>query len=162
VDTARAAEQQVKVARDQFIGSNRPRLMVRSISMEGAGAETRILYSIVNTGNSKCKLVDSFVMTEFVGEGASIRDLRAYQNKMLGEHEFEPGQYFDVYYQPPPDHLAYIEGGDFAGMAHGTLYFTGAFRYLDGLGNSRNAVFRRRFANHSFHRADNPDHEFSD
>jgi hypothetical protein len=163
VHATKAAKRQLKLATQEFVANNRPRLIVRSISILRQGDELKILYSIVNTGGAGCKLVDSLVLTEFVSQDTPIQNLRAYRNKSLTERTFAPGQYYDELYVPINDHIAYMVGGPFAGMFHGTLYFTGAFRYEDDLGNSRNAVFRRKYRdNGGFCRTDDPDHEFSD
>lgn len=162
VNAANSAEHQVELAREEFIANNRPRLIVRNISITNEGGARKILYSVVNIGGARCKLVDSLVMTEFVGQGNPIRNLRAYQSKTLTERAFAPGQYYDELYSPSSDHMTYIESGPFRGMYHGTLYFTGALRYEDDLGNSRNAVFRRKYENGGFYRTDDQDHEFSD
>ena len=70
VDAAKYAGSQVKLAREEFIATNRLRLIVRNISLETKDGTSQILYALVNIGGSSCKLVDSFVMDEAVVPGA--------------------------------------------------------------------------------------------
>jgi hypothetical protein len=135
----------------------RPKIIVRNISLEkDSDGKREILYALVNIGTSKGTIVDSWITTEAVEEGEHVRNLRALGHKQLGGPVFAVGQYYDFNFPLPDGHSKAV-----GSLLH-DLYFTGAVRYIDEFGNSRNSVFRRKYRKGGFHRTDDPDHEYAD
>lgn len=161
------AKEQIRLAREEFASSHRPRIIVRNISIVVENGEMKILYSLTNVGGAKATIANSWIMTELVLRESPIRNLRALGHVDLGEVPFTAGQYYDFHHALSPDVQRFIATHPtqrgFGKAFDAELHFTGSLRYVDELGNSRNSVFRRVLGmDGAFHKSGDPDHEYSD
>lgn len=158
----------IGLAREEFVASHRPKIILRNVSVIEEDGVDKILYSLVNIGESKATIVNSWILGEFIIRGEVIRNMRCAGHDDLGNVELAPGENRDFIYVVPTDVGAslYMKlGRDAIRMTlykDADFYFAGSIRYADDLGNIRTSVFRRKFDNGGFYRTDDPDHEYAD
>ena len=159
----------IRLARDEFISSHRPRVILRDIIWEG---HADIHYTLANTGETRATIIESRVMVEFVQRGTAVRPLRAFGHDDLGRvvlaagelREFTcaiPGE-LSVAMRFPDTRRIGIEGKE---PVFGERYFAGTIVYIDDLSIRRQSTFRRirDDASRSFVRlADERDQEYAD
>src|SRR5579871_1469929 len=85
---------QIKLARDEFISSHRPRIILRDVSRDGQD----ILYMLVNDGGTKCTIKESWITTESIPPNRAARTLRSAGHNDLGHLTFAPGEMKDLTY----------------------------------------------------------------
>jgi hypothetical protein len=143
---ARLSRESIDLARSEFIATHRPRIVLRDVSF----VDGQILYMLVNTGDTKATVVESWILDEFVPTAQAIRPLRSAGHDDLGRITFAGGEVRDLTHAPQMG--AYIRIPDMMRIAVedqppmiGEIYFTGAILYSDDVGNRRRAVFRRRW-----------------
>lgn len=158
----------VGLAREEFVASHRPKIILRNVSVIEEDGIEKILYSLINIGESKATIVNSWILGEFIMKGDAIRNMRCAGHDDLGNVELAPGEDRDFIYVVPTDagsSLYMRLGRDAIRMTlykDADFYFAGSIRYADDLGNIRTSVFRRKFDNGGFYKTDNPDHEYAD
>jgi hypothetical protein len=159
----------IRLARDEFISSHRPRVILREVIWEG---HADIHYTLVNVGETRATIVESWVMVEFVRQGSAVRPLRSLGHDDLGRivlaagemREFTcvvPGE-LRVAMMFPDTRRIGIEGRE---PVLGERYFTGTIVYADDLDIRRQSAFRRirDDKSHSFVRLkEERDQEYAD
>jgi hypothetical protein len=166
---ARQTRQQLSLARQEFISSHRPRIILRDVHLEGR----QVFYMLVNTGDTDATIVESWILGEFVPDGTPIRPLRSPGHDDLGKLALAAGETRDLTYDLPGEigfaitfpetRRIGIEGRP----VFGQRYFTGTIVYADNLGVRRRSVFRRIWddGRHAFVRLPidlERDHEYCD
>ena len=160
----------VDLARNEYDASHRPHLIVRDIFIEGRN----IIYLLVNKGETPARIVESWIMAEFVPMGQPLRPLRSFGHDDLGQITLAAGEVRDITY-PMPSAISFpmmfpetrrigIEGRP---PVHGETFFTGTIVYEDGNGRRRRTVFRRQWNQSpgsvgAFNRVGDPDQEYAD
>jgi hypothetical protein len=162
-----AGEKQFGLARDEFIATHRPRIVLKDVSYING----QIFYMLANIGATKATIVESWIFDELLMNDVPIRPLRSVGHDMLGRLTFEGGQVWDLLYQPNfsafmrvPD-LKRIGSEERPSLIGSEIYFTGAILYEDGAGIRRRSIFRRRWVDDrdGFVRMkDERDHEYAD
>lgn len=165
---ARLIRRSIDLARDEFNSSHRPRIVVRDVWCEPPG---NISYMLFNTGDTTARVVESWVLAEFIPSNQAIRPLRSAGHNDLGQIRFAAGEMKDLTYSAPSEVSAYMLVPDMMRIATedrgpmvGDFYFTGAILYADDAGNLRRSVFRRRWDKDRkcFVRLDDSDQEYAD
>jgi hypothetical protein len=148
---------QVKLIREEFIVSHRPRIIMRDVCIDG----NDILYILVNTGETNATVIESWILVELVPPNQYIGPLRSYRHDDLGRITFAPGEMKDLSYSIPDAMKGCIEKG---ALLIGGLYFAGAILYSDANGSKRRSVFRRRwdYQRRGFYGMDDPEQEYAD
>jgi len=160
----------IRVAREEFISSHRPRIVLRDVDMASAAEGHEIYYMLANSGDTRGTIIESWVIAESVPPDKLARNLRSFGHDDLGRLVFAAGEMKDLTYRCPTDVAWLLATYSAAGKQHidttklWNLYFAGAILYSDDAGNLRRSVFRRRwdFERECFCRVDNPDQEYAD
>jgi hypothetical protein len=163
---ARLIHKSIDLARTEFVSTHRPRIVLRDIHL----IEDDVFYMLVNIGDTKATVVESWISMEFLPDGAVFRPLRSFGHDDLGRVVFEAGEMKDLTYTVPGVALRaadFMRVGIEGGLIPGCPYFTGTIIYEDDLRVRRRAVFRRRLRVESkcFERlsaAEERDNEYSD
>jgi hypothetical protein len=156
---------QIRLARDEFNATHRPRLIVRDVSVITDDG-FKIQYLIVNAGDAEATIIESWIKCELLAPYETPRNLMSAEHDDIGHVRLTTGR--PIYFTLSPakvfvDHML-SPFGAFASRGDERLYFAGALLYRDAAGNQRRSVFRR-FYNRGlsqFERLDNPDYEYSD
>jgi hypothetical protein len=164
---------QIKLAREEFISTHRPRLIVRNISLDSKEEKTDIIYSVVNAGGSEATVIQSLISVEVIYPRTPIRNLRADGNDVIGREVFDIGETKDFRF-PVEDSVASsitltILADRFPDVRRftnwddePTIHFTGSLIYKDRMGKNRTSVFRRKFSSIGFVKTNDEDHEYAD
>jgi hypothetical protein len=176
----KAGEEQMRITRDslhlakeEFIATHRPRLIVRSVTLLPPrhpslpiepGEPIQIEWAVVNVGNTPAKIIEGNA-THLVG-GQSFNARTPYsseRNNMTGIALIPGGAYTFVLQADGvdvqnPAQLDIISRG---GMV---IYFFGFIMYQDDIGNVRRTAFCRRYDPivGRFRLVDDPDYEYTD
>jgi hypothetical protein len=160
-ENRRAADQQalltreqLKLAREEFISTHRPQIIVRNVhivrdtaSQALAGSHLGVEFEMANIGGTRATIVASSMSLDFLDGGW----LRTLQFPKIGEHAMrtwkdfvlEPGTFIVQWYGSPEaifqDHhfLIYPQGSG--------LFFNGHILYQDEINQIRRTSFCRRF-----------------
>lgn len=162
---ARLIRRSIDLAAKEFIASHRPRIILRNVDLQ----DGNVLYMLVNVGDTKATVVESWIMMESVPDASVLRPLRSFGHDDLGRLVFEAGEMKDLTYADPGftgmTAADMIRVGIEQGLIDGHRFFTGTIIYEDDLRVRRRAVFRRRLKGKGFERL-NPeqerDNEYSD
>lgn len=175
-DQMKITRESLSLAREEFIATHRPRLILRSVAMKGPtddlvpieeGKPIMIRWTIVNTGDSPAQIIDSGV-TAFVGSKTfDDRDLRGRTLELLDKDKIKPGgrtarTYTLTVEDIKFDNLGSLYSRIFAG--HSAIYFWGFVEYSDLNGTERRTGFCRRYDARAerFTLVADPDHEYAD
>lgn len=138
---------QVRLARAEYISSNRPRIVLRDVHLI---AET-IHYTLVNLGGTPATIIKSWIFTEFVEKQTRFRPLwPAADDGNPTRLRFDGGESKDLQHALPAEtsfaikhpYAVEIAIEDKPGF-FGKIYFVGALIYEDDLGMKRRSRFRR-------------------
>lgn len=161
----------INLARAEFTASHRPRIIMRDVNLLQEGGDMSIIYMLINSGGNEATVIESWLTTELIQKGTSIRNLRSAGHNDLGPIKIAAGEVADLIHIISDERArAYIRFGPgslrleaVAGIIW-NLYFTGAIVYQDSAGNRRRSVFRRQWdpEREGFYRTDDPDHEYAD
>lgn len=128
-------ERQVKLAREEFAASHKPRIILRDVSVVESGGKKQILFMLVNIGDAEATLKHSWRFLEFVAVDTPVRPVRAFGHVDLGATTFQPGQYFDFIYefnqQEIDRQMAGVAIGGGGPWRNFDTYFVGALIYAD-------------------------------
>jgi hypothetical protein len=163
-------EQQIKLARSEYISSNRPRIVLKEVWMDQDKGE--ILYILVNTGGSPATIIESWIFAEWTWPQRAIRPLRSQGYDYLGRLTFAAGEMKDLIFPIPAGVATFVRvpeikriaTEDRPAMTDWKLYFIGVILYSDEIGNKRRSVFRRQWNEElsGFERLKDPDQEYAD
>lgn len=164
---ARLIRKSIDLARTEFVSTHRPRIILRDIHV----VDDDVLYMLVNVGDTKATIVESWILMEFLPDGSVLRPLRSFGHDELGRIVFQPGEMKDLTYTVPgvtgTQSSDMMRVGIEVGLIRGQRYFTGTVLYEDDLGVRRRSVFRRKMnaEGKGFERlsvAEERDNEYSD
>jgi hypothetical protein len=164
---ARLIRKSIDLARTEFISTHRPRIVLRDIHL----IDGDVLYMLVNVGDTKATVVESWILMEFLPDSSVLRPLRSFGHDELGRIVFAPGEMKDLTYTVPgvtgTQSSDMMRVGIEEGLIPGKGYFTGTILYEDDLGIRRRSVFRRKMSTDGkgFERlsgAEERDNEYSD
>ena len=167
--TVSAAKEASALSKNEFISSHRPRIILRDIWYEPTASD--LSYMLFNTGGTAARIIESWILVEFISTGQPIRPLRSFGHNDFGPLIFAAGEMKDLTYSVPSEIGAYMLvpdmmriGTDNRRPMVGEFYFTGAILYADDAGNHRRSVFRRQWDKDRkcFVRLDDPDQEYAD
>ena len=143
---ARLSRQAIDLARDEFTASHRPYLIVRDVCLDG----NNVAYLLINKGDARATIVESWILLERVADGHTLRPLRSFGHDDLGKISFAIGEVKEMTYPIPHDIAFSMTYGHTRRIAtnvsppfHGSQYFTGTIVYEDASGHRRRSVFRR-------------------
>ena len=143
---ARLIRKSIDLAAKEFIATHRPRIVLRNVDVDLAGGNVH--YMLVNIGDTKATIVESWIMMEFLPDSNALRPLRSFGHDDLGRLVFEAGEMKDLTYVVPgvtgANAADMIRVGIEEGLISGHSFFTGTIVYEDDLRVRRRAVFRRR------------------
>jgi hypothetical protein len=150
-EAAKTANASVEIARAEFNATHRPHLIVRDVCLDG----NNIAYLLINKGDAKATIVESWIMDEYIPKNGGLRPLRSYGHDCLKRLNFAVGEMKDLTYCPKQA-LNFFSSME--------LYFVGTIVYSDGAGQRRRTVFRRRWdvERQGFVSLGDPDQEYSD
>jgi len=141
---ARLIRKSIGLATKEFVASHRPRIILRNADFQDGD----VLYMLVNIGDTKATVVESWIMMEFLPDGSPLRPLRSFGYDELSRLVFEAGEMKDLTYAVPgvtgKNSADMIRVGIEEGLIPGQSYFTGTIVYEDDLHVRRRTVFRRR------------------
>jgi hypothetical protein len=142
-----AGEKQFRLAQDEFISSHRPRVILRDVIWEGYAD---IHYTLVNIGETRATIIESWVLVEFVQQGFAVRPLRSFGHDDLGRIVLSAGEMREFTCAVPGELSVAMKypdirriGIDGKEPVFGERYFTGTIVYIDDTGIRRQSVFRR-------------------
>jgi hypothetical protein len=155
--SAEAARDGVKVARDEFNVTHRPKLRVRRIKPSPAGAPVRVQYVVVNAGETTAIIKRHDIRLCMPDESGAKEIL---QNFSLERPQLKGGESrpflanIDAQYQ-------YNFG---SGLANGILKIRGIVEYEDEAGTTRRTGFLRTYDDKlgRFRKSDDPEEEYVD
>jgi hypothetical protein len=165
--TARTADltnEALRLGRDEFNATHRPRLVIRSIRLAifEIGRPVAIEFTIVNTGDADAILLES---NATIAIGPGLPDLPIYDGDRLFllRSVFPSGRINpvtkirDIPLMPNEYDAVYPKG-------YSSIYLFGFIRYEHGAGNIRTFAFCRRFERmeRRFKVVDDPNYEYSD
>ena len=160
--------QQVRVARQEFIATHRPKLVIRQISNLGTFERDNMTWMnvecmIANVGDSDGDMIDSSYGIEF-SEG---KEFGPFPTAPFNKHKFQPGgqlltRIVSVMDDAAAAGLAHLE--ESKGSSGRTLYFRGSLLYADSNGVARRTFFLRRYdyASKRFWPTMDPDYDEAD
>jgi hypothetical protein len=156
-----AGERQLKLARDEFLTTNRPLLRVRYFR-QTAGVHDRIQvhFAVVNAGKSAAHLLGSSVMVEFADPGKLGPPVYLAGQDVITPRKFEVGA-SDDYVALGMGKGAEIQNNENYGKF---LFVYGYLVYSDDAGNTRTTAFGRRYLRSSdrFVKIEDDDYEYED
>jgi hypothetical protein len=165
----RAIFAQVSLARDDFIATHRPELLVREVSRaigetgdDGKNGKWSIVFTIVNRGRNQCEIVESvFRYSTTPGNGQAER---TWGKNELGRWLFAAGE-FHTFVHPMVSPLEQLVANQHAktGGPTGEDYFVGTIIYADKAGIRRRYAFVRVCkSGDRFFPTGNPEDEYTD
>lgn len=172
----KSGEKQIQLAREEFIASHRPRLILRHVTMKGPtddlvpiedGKPIIIRWTLVNIGDSPAKIVESGV-TAFLGSKIfDVRDLQGTKLETMETGEIKTGGRSARTYTMTTKDIKFPNYGSlYETLIKGdnAIYFWGFIEYADLNGIERRTAFCRRYDPHEerFVIVDAPDHEYAD
>jgi len=172
----RAANESITLARDEFLSTHRPRIILREAYIGSVleGKPIVIFFHLANVGETKGTIIRSSVTTDIVPRGSrfllhgsvEIKDDLgvielpaggAVLLKFQGEApKWEANRFQEKSYQSTSGTIPYRDA---------TIHFAGQFIYIDELATPRRTAFRRELIpeRRRFYRiADEPDLDYSD
>jgi hypothetical protein len=153
------AYQQIGLARNEFLATNRPILRVRYFRQVGAPADQiQVRFAVVNAGKSPAHLRVSCVVIEFLSDLGPPVYLAG--KDVVIPRKFEIGA-SDEYAAFGNEKAGTIKGHQSYGS---NLYIYGYLDYADDAGNTRMTAFGRRLVGESgrFTKVEDPDYEYED
>lgn len=153
----------VRLARDEFNATHRPRIRVRRVALE-RDKEKRVSYVVANVGDSPAYITGGMANLVYRPRILGLPNLQKIEGITInsetlgpgGQHNFyivreEVMQEFQSEHQlvHPDNHTR-------------TLYCYGFIKYTDDLGAIRETGFCRAFKSDNFVRTDNADYEYED
>ena len=174
-EAATAARDGVKIAQVTLVSTFRPKLIVRSLSIDRDTSQVadakpcRLRHDLVNVGGTVAHVIHSEVCVHYhkgwSGENAS--------NTSESKEEFslQPGEYKEVIVELGTEieqrlsslEMRLAQGVDNPTMV-GEIFLTGRIEYRDGVGAKRRTAFHRCYnqATKRFSVVADPDYEYSD
>jgi hypothetical protein len=170
-----------ELARQEFVATHRPKLIVRDVAPMNTASNNRveIRYSIVNVGDSRGRVVQSDVYVEFFPEMApmivpTLANDKNDLEKAIGEPIIlQGGQSKMLFYWT--DHFTWDDRikSDFGTTSdiwknrpaqYVGLFFVGHIIYADDNGTLRHTAFRRRYEarGQRFYPISDAEHEYAD
>ena len=161
--------QTINLARNEFLASNPPHLVVRNVHCRGANPEDEIVISfeVINCGKSNAHIVASAFRTDSVGITETFHDLTLFAvgeppKNVLGNRILKPGAVLRETFNPGGKWTA----DDFHDYGDPTIgfFFGGKILYRDNLGNQRRLGILRRLAlpSRRFRPVNDPEFEYGD
>ncbi len=145
---AKLTRQAVELANKEYVSTHRPRLILRDAILEAEN----VIYLLLNVGDTKATIVESWILVEFVEDGTRMRPIRSFGHDDLKKLVLKGGESKELTY-PIPNEVSFairwpeairIGIEDKPGLI-GKTYFVGALVYEDDLGVKRRTIFRRRW-----------------
>jgi hypothetical protein len=136
--------QQIQLARNEFLATHRPKVIVREVYLDG----DQIWFRLVNVGDTPATIAESSVTAEIVTSKAGLRPLLSTGKNDLGTVTLAAGELRELSYRPHGDlgfSFASQMGDRKVSMFIGDRYFTGTVIYVDEIGIRRRSVFRRKW-----------------
>jgi hypothetical protein len=170
---ARLTRDAIKLARDEFNATHRPRLIVRRISLKEVHGEGGlpsiggIEYVVVNKGVSKAKIVESNTTILYDAEANRFPAIAPYSDETsaIGNIQIEGGGSYPFTHNDNERILSQIIPVPGRRQMTGLdLLFIGYIVYEDDIGIRRQTAFCRRY-NHATDRfsiVDDPEYEYAD
>jgi hypothetical protein len=100
-EAADAAQEQTRLARAEFIATHRPRVILREVYF----ADDKIWFRLVNTGDGKATIVESWLMIETPIVKSALRPLLSTGHNDLGRLVLVGGEMKELDYVPADDFL---------------------------------------------------------
>ncbi len=155
---------QIKLAREEFVATHRPRLMLRRFYLNdpvlAEGQALRIIFMIQNVGDSVGRVVEIRSATLVLGPGEPLRPNMGFGFAESFNVSLTSGQseIFPVSGSTPlgNDERMWVPQGK------KTLFCLGAVIYLDEMDNRREIGFCRRYdaVHERWDKMDNPEYEY--
>ncbi|MBU6480474.1 MAG: hypothetical protein KGS09_08025 [Nitrospirae bacterium] len=145
-----AAEQNVEIARHEFIATHRPKIIVRRFSINKVGDDGEsvdIGYEMVNTGESLATVVCSSTKLWWHTPTKPLPAIPPYAAKIVQSIPIETGMLVTVPSQPVTDFefVAGFEEESDATTTGDRLFALGYIEYKDTIGKIRRTAFLRRY-----------------
>ena len=159
---------QIRLSREEFIASNRPRLKLRRVQIRVSDSQRGIEFVLINTGRSEATITEcNFTIhfgyateaTEFLRNSIPLYDASRID---LGEQKRIPVNKRHVIFIARPDFTP--EKLFKARSISGKMYFFGWIKYRDVIGAEMEMGFFRTYApgtGHRFIPSQDPDYEYS-
>ena len=164
-------QKSIDLAKQEFVFTHRPRLIIRSISVKTRdnplfglenGKPFQFEWCVVNTGDSPCEIVESSINTSWDTIPFDTKSLYFDQPMMNGKRilpgAFEPFKFTSdiVFDGPPVQHTLQTEKK--------AIYFYGFIKYRDDITTVRYTAFCRSYdpVAKRFIASDNSDCEYAD
>ncbi|MFZ6767520.1 hypothetical protein ACO0LM_10575 [Undibacterium sp. Di26W] len=143
------AENSVKLARDEFIASHRPKLILRdATSKQDMGAPIFVRYIIANIGESDATIVTGALSVHFFkGYQFGPDNLPELNN---GDSNIDPlvikaGEQYSLQYNASIGWASNNDTGTIFSEGEYGLFFSGQIVYADSRGTQRRTGFRRKY-----------------
>lgn len=139
----------VRLARDEFSASHRPKLLLRDASAWPArkldsGERIEVTYTIVNVGDTPCRIIQSATNLEFTQGGVALLLVSLHRNVVtqirLEAGESSPETHKDETLSWNINTFGYYPNNPDVG-----LWFSGHIVYVDDRKVMREMAFRRRY-----------------
>ena len=169
----KSGEKQIQLAREEFISSHRPKIILRSITIEPPshsalpieeGKPIKIQGAVVNVGDTPTEIVDSNLTILVGGTMFHARTPFGSTSNNLNDIKLVPGGAYTFWITA--DHIDFTNSSQIASLNRHEkiIYFFGFIMYRDGIGNIRRTAFCRKYIPETecFDIVDNPDYEYTD
>jgi hypothetical protein len=157
---------QIKLGRDEFNASHRPRLIVRDVFYEAKEETQLVTFILTNAGDAPARVIESALAIELVGDGEFARNANPDGKSDLGSIDLAAGESVTKSLAPgTADRILMLPTNAYRGSrVVGAAHFLGALVYADRDGRKRRMAFQRRHVrdDNTFRGIDNPDAEYSD
>jgi len=156
----------IRLAREEFISSHRPRLIVRDVALErdDRGDVRLVRFRLFNVGETDATVVESVVDIVSDGNSALAAQVNSTNIDYLGKGKIPAGGARE-YRCPVSEDITLMLHPIVATLSPNiSPVFFGAVLYQDDVGTKRRMAFRRIYDSERarFVPSDDPEHEYSD
>jgi hypothetical protein len=152
-------QKSVRLAREEFLSTHRPRIRVRRVLVD----KDRVSYTIANVGDTPAHITGGVVRLTFRPREFGPPSLQPVEGVKISGETLHAGGQLNFSLEDPETIAKFEFARPFPHENQsGTLYLYGAIKYTDDVGAIRETGFCRLFEREQFVRSDNPDLEYED
>jgi hypothetical protein len=170
---AEAAKKQTEVAINEFVSTHRPKVIVRSVTIEPPthpalpieeGVPIKIRGTVVNIGDTPTEIIESNITILVAGPTFYVRTPFGPADNSINGRKLVPGGAWTFWVTA--DQVDFDNTPKIVALQRGekVIYFFGFISYRDDIGNMRRTAFCRKYnpETERFDQTNDPDYEYAD